>query len=175
VGLAVLDLGGIAHHAVIGVRKHPTAEGREAVFRHNIRFVLDEFPGVTRVTAAMPYHSQQNIALINAERKWLRQETEERGITFTEHDVTEAKRWCAGDRVKPTTRELAPLLAEEFPELRHALPGPQDLLQCYRFRYWAKAFTAVALAKYDLEKTISAYEPINTKNKKAPRRPDHRP
>lgn len=155
-GLAVLDLGGLAHHAVLGIRKHPTAEGREAAFRHGIRLVLEHFPAICRIAVAIPNRFQGDIALIDAERAWLRQEADERGITFAEHDLTEARRWCAGERVKPTTRELAPLLADEFPELRHALPGPKDLLQRYRFRYWAKTYSAVALAKYDLERTVTS-------------------
>jgi len=31
VGLAVLDLGGLVHHAVIGIRKHRTPEGQEVL------------------------------------------------------------------------------------------------------------------------------------------------
>jgi len=155
VGIAVLDLGGLIHHAVVSIRKHPTPEGREAAFRHAINFTLRRFPAICRVAVCVPNRYQTDIPLLDAERHWLSQESTKRCLTFSEYDLDAARRWCAGDRTKPTNRDLAPLLAEEFPELRHALPGPNDLLQRYRFKYWAKVFSAVALAKYDLERTVS--------------------
>ncbi len=155
VGLAVLDLGGLVHHAVVGIRKHRTPEGQEAKFRHDVQRVWEEHPGITHLAIALPHKTQQDIPLLDAERAWLVQEAEHRDVSVAQHELDDARRWCAGDRVQPTTRGVAQVLAEEFPILQKVAPGPKDRLDSPRFRYWAQAFSAAALAKYELERTVA--------------------
>ena len=158
VGVAILDLGGLVHYAVLGIRKHPTPEGREAAFRHKVKLILDHFTQIGLLAVAEPNRFQENIPLMESEREWLRNEADKRGLSYAYCDLSEAKKWCAGDRVKPTTRQLASLLSEEYPALGRVVPAPDDRLDRYRFQYWGKVFSAVALAKYILEKTVSTYE-----------------
>ena len=155
VGLAVLDLGGLVHHAVIGIRKHRTPEGQEAKFRHDVRRIWEEHPAISHLAIALPHKTQQKNPLLNAERAWLLQEAEHRDVHVALHELDDARLWCAGDRVQPTTRKVAQVLAEEFPILQKVAPGPKDRLDSCRFRYWAQAFSAVALAKYELERTVA--------------------